>query len=427
MIRRMCLALALVLSVALGTGAMAQTTELVYMNWFTGDADALEAPIIEWFNESRADIQVSKLAVEWGVYMDTLMTMIAAGTPPDIVTFDPGDTATMVTQGVLLPLDPYIERDNFDLSVYRRGFVEESIGFQDGLLYGLPWGTGRYLLFYNETMFDRYGLPYPATGWTSDDFVEYGRRLTVDQDGDGVMDQFGMMRQDIGQWVLSFGANFVDRATGKQSMSDPKFISAVEFVRDLTLQYGVQPTWEEQSALAGGGSATMSGRFGMFGNWDGYVGWYITWGLPEVHDFNVAHFPKVGDEPVTMQQKGNSMTIIKLSKNHDAAWEFLKFYSTDRVQNHWAVIGSYPATDSAANQWEFRHPSGYPHVDLLPSIVPPERVDTLPRDVPGWITAYNNLIWPELDRATLGEVDVRQAIEGMAGAVDQMLAEALAQ
>src|SRR5690606_35348472 len=122
---RMSVWLAALILVLGAAAAGAAKTEIVYMNWYTGDADTLESQIIELFNAEHPDTQVTKLAVEWGVYMDPLFTMIAAGTPPDIVVFDPADTANMIVQGVLQPLDGFVERDGFDLSIFRRGFLEE--------------------------------------------------------------------------------------------------------------------------------------------------------------------------------------------------------------------------------------------------------------------------------------------------------------
>lgn len=48
----------------------------------------------------------------------------------------------------------------------------------DGALYGLPFQINDHILYYNQTIFDRFGAPYPANGITYDEAYELAKKLT---------------------------------------------------------------------------------------------------------------------------------------------------------------------------------------------------------------------------------------------------------
>lgn len=427
--KSLCRALLLSALMALAIGSFAGAQEVVnitYMSWFTGDFEALEQPILDWFNEEHPQIQVEKIAVNWGEYTDQLYTMIAAGMPPDVVALDTWWSHDFFNSGAILPIDTFVERDQFDLNRFRSGFVEEAIGYFDGRLYGLPWAPGTIVMFYNESLFDRNGLPYPTYDWTTDEFIDYGMKITNDQNGDGVNDVFGTDHLAYWNWTASFGGDYVDRATGRQTMTTQEFIDGMQFSQDLTFVYGIQPTAEERAAVSGGSYAPMSGNFGMWYSWDGDVAWFISGGMPELFDFNLTYFPQVPGQPQTQVQKGNSITITRDSTHPEEAWEFIKFYMSDKAQFHLAEQGMYPATISAARQPFYQHPPAYPHIDMLPSAVGPERLAKWAYDVPGFVEAWNTTITPALGSVFNGEQDARVAVEGIADQVNAIIEQAIA-
>ena len=41
-----------------------------------------------------------------------------------------------------------------------------------GVQYAIPPASGPGIYYYNKTVFDRAGVPYPGNDWTYDDFLE---------------------------------------------------------------------------------------------------------------------------------------------------------------------------------------------------------------------------------------------------------------
>ena len=62
----------------------------------------------------------------------------------------------------------------------------------DGRQLGLPRDLNVIALFYNKAMFDKAGIPYPDDTWDWAKLSEVGKQLTLDTNGDGKTDQWGL-------------------------------------------------------------------------------------------------------------------------------------------------------------------------------------------------------------------------------------------
>lgn len=96
--------------------------------------------IVEKFNETHSDIQVEWTPIP-GDFRQMIITQFSAGTAPDIFYVDTFWFEEMARQNMLLPLDLYIKRDNFDIDdfyrlLYRRFLIKgESMVFQRTFLH----------------------------------------------------------------------------------------------------------------------------------------------------------------------------------------------------------------------------------------------------------------------------------------------------
>lgn len=129
-----------------------------------------------------------------------MLNAMRAGTPPDVIYIDLGDTRVLADHGVLLDLSPYLARvgvtvaeyDSTVLSAFARGRA----------LYALPTGYSPLVVAYNKDLFDRAGLAGPGDDWTWDEFLAAAKRLTRDSDGDGATDIWGTTVDDrVAVWL----------------------------------------------------------------------------------------------------------------------------------------------------------------------------------------------------------------------------------
>src|SRR5690606_32257291 len=98
----------------------AQTVTLDYTLW--GHPSVFEAAVVEAVEKANPDIKINIIS-GGGIngYIDKLMTMALTGTPPDVFGLNVQNTERFYSMGVALPLDPYIERDSFDLDAFIPG------------------------------------------------------------------------------------------------------------------------------------------------------------------------------------------------------------------------------------------------------------------------------------------------------------------
>lgn len=209
-------ALALLLALA---PAMAQ--ERVQVVWFIGlgtggapEQRAVQDEVVARFNEANPDIELVINIAENTVARDTLSTLIAAGTGPDIIG-PVGSDGANAFGGNWLDLQPLVDSTGYDLTQW----PESAVNFYrtpEGLI-GLPLATFPSMLYYRPALFDEAGLNYPPANygdsyvmpdgteveWTVDVLREISMLLTVDANGeDATSPDFDP--NSIVQWGFDF-------------------------------------------------------------------------------------------------------------------------------------------------------------------------------------------------------------------------------
>jgi multiple sugar transport system substrate-binding protein len=94
--------------------------------------------------------------------------------------------------------------------------------------------------------FDAAGIPYPSEeGWTWEEFLEAAEALTLDEDGDGVIDQWGfwMWRGRYAQtegWVYQNNGSLLNEDKTRFA-PDENAVEALDFLTDLISVHEVAP------------------------------------------------------------------------------------------------------------------------------------------------------------------------------------------
>ena len=142
------------------------------------------------------------------------------------------------TRDVLLDLTPSSTR-TVRPEPARRRRASRDFTTADGGQYGLPRDLNTVVLYYNKAMFDAAGLPYPDDTWDWAKLVEVGKKLTLDTDGDGTPDQWGLytetadMENAWSSFVWQNGGD-VMAADGKSTVVDsPEAAAGIQFLQDL--------------------------------------------------------------------------------------------------------------------------------------------------------------------------------------------------
>ena len=146
----------------------------------------------------------------------------------------------MYSQGVILDLSSYVQRDGIDL---KKDYGLMGVEIWDGKTYAMPWILSPHAWYYNKTMLAESGAPDPWDDLNGDlswdDMVVIAKAVTKDTNGDGKPDVWGIklgyndLDYQLGGIIYSNGGKTHDYETMQYTLTDPKTIEAVQFVYDL--------------------------------------------------------------------------------------------------------------------------------------------------------------------------------------------------
>jgi multiple sugar transport system substrate-binding protein len=311
---------------ALPASVLAQGGEVTiswFMRWDQARLDTVAAPVIEAFEAEFPNVNVEIENIGSGSeYYTVLQTRIAGQTAPDVFYPATHIAYALGSKGAILPLNDLIARDGIDLAAYDPGILD--LYTIDGQVMCLPIDTAALVVFYNKDMFDAAGLEYPQAGWTWADFLATAQALTVDVDGDGTIDQFGV-DQFRNYWPMMVwsqtGHGLFDdiRHPTEFLGAEQAAIDAIQWVADLTLVEGVMPSDDQRADIS---DLFAAGKAGMniIGHWR-----VPTYTANADFDFAFAPLP-IGDfgEPVN-RADGSCFAISAQTQHPDEAWELVKF------------------------------------------------------------------------------------------------------
>jgi multiple sugar transport system substrate-binding protein len=148
------------------------------MNDSPGWADSVNK-MMKMYMDTHPNVQVKFTPVAWDQLTVVLPPRFAAKEPPDLLLCDA--PWPWVQQGLVIDLNPFIERDKLDLSVIADTATGQIIG--NPTRYGLPFDFTGSVIAFNKTQFDKCGVAYPKPGWTFDQMVEAAVKTTRDKNG----------------------------------------------------------------------------------------------------------------------------------------------------------------------------------------------------------------------------------------------------
>jgi multiple sugar transport system substrate-binding protein len=349
-----------------------------YTRW--GDPAELDSTkeIIGHFMAENPDVIVRVDVVSWQQYWQKLTTAVLTGTAQDVWLVSPAYIEQYAAAGHVMDLMPFVEADpDFDLDDYFTfAFHDFSFAGEGRDLHPVPYGEGGLyaftrdfnfrLLYYNRDHFDAAGVAYPTEEWTWDEYLEAGRKLTIDFDGDGIIDQWGIYGMDYTSLAAAAGGRTFDvenlRGNNAPREGNTIIYDAMQFCYDLIHVHGVSPSPSIQLE----GDAFVTGKASM-----------IIEGVWEIRHFNqarhlwdIASIPLPSKDHKRMANPGGvAHCVYSGTKNPEAAWRLVKFLSGDKSQRELGRSGtSVPVLKSAVFSEDFLAPFDRPPKESYPII-----------------------------------------------------------
>lgn len=347
-------------------GSARQVT-LQYWLW---DANQLPAyqQCANAFMAKNPNIKIEITQQGWGDYWSNVQTGMVAGTAPDVFTNHLAKYPEFASKGQLVDIEPYVKRDNVDLSIYLPGLAD--LWARDGKRYGLPKDWDTIAIVYNKNALDAAGVTLDELNnatWNPDDGGTFGQllaRLTIDENGRNALDpafdktkvkQYGLIVNGAGEaygqtewsWLAyTTGWKHVDSLYGtKYYFDDPRFIKTIQWYADMMAQGKIMPL--ELVTSLGGAAAFNAGKGALHTNGSWMIGEFVN---NATFPFGFARLPK-GPEGRKSMFNGLADSIWVGTKHVEEAWQWVKFLASPECAN---IVGDagvvFPAQQSGVER-----------------------------------------------------------------------------
>ncbi|MDZ4763127.1 MAG: sugar ABC transporter substrate-binding protein [Chloroflexota bacterium] len=320
--------------------------------WDENWATAIGASIDEWIADYCPGASVDLQVQPWGQYWDLLSTNAAGGDLPDVFNMSQDRFFQYASNDALLDLQPYLDADNVDQTVWGSGMIDPYRWGENNDLYAAPVNWDTVAVYYNKDLFDAAGVAYPTADWTWDDFATVSAALTdpaADVYGSAVYSEY---QAGYANWIASTGIPPVVGASRTQcTLDDPASLDALNYLKGL-YDEGYMPS----ISVIGGASADDSFNFWLAGRVAMVSGG--SWKLPaalEQTTFNwdVVQLPL---NPETERSRSMLHAVGYVASNRTEtpalAANLIVFLASDEGQRYFAEAGGVaPANPGLQDEW----------------------------------------------------------------------------
>ncbi|GAB3567314.1 sugar ABC transporter substrate-binding protein [Arthrobacter alkaliphilus] len=334
--------------------------------------------VIDAFTKVHPEIKVKVQAIQaadWKDFFTKILTMVAAGTPPDVV-YVATEGAQLFAEKLAHPLDDYLRRDAADMKEYfadvHPSLVEAFM--YKGSLFQLPIDWNAANIYYNTSALQQAGLERPADNWTQVDFRNTLAAMRKARPQDFTPYYWtNRLFGGVVPWLYANGTSFLkeSKSTGgewlwdtfygqdpsrglrsggyqwlESNADDPLVYESFDYLRGLVKDgLGVRPEEGGGNSLVG---LFASNRIGMTPAGGYWVEGLHTAGMKE-DGFDVQFFPRWRTQRHQFGTAGYA--IMKTAKDKDAAWEWLKFASSlEAMRLVFPTPNTTPARRSMVNE-----------------------------------------------------------------------------
>jgi multiple sugar transport system substrate-binding protein len=343
---------------------------IVFTGWVSSGAEyQFDQEMVNAFNAQHTDVQVVFQPIT-SDYDTKLKTEIAAGNAPDVFYVDSSQVFSYVQNGLLLPLNQFV---NSDSSYNISDFIPETLNafkFNNNI-YAIPKDWSPLALFYNVKMFEQAGISSPPSTWQQ--LYQDAAKLTVKSNGKVVT--YGLALPPDMARILAFvyqgGGQWITPSGKSVATNSSQFITALNYTYQLIQQgYATMPSavgagWDGQAF--GEGLAAMT----IEGNW---MIPYMNQTYPNV-TYSVAPLPAGPAGRATLLFTVG-LAIPYNDKHPQQAWEFIKFFTSVQGQTKWVELGlalptrmslfnlpyyqNNPDAKALMSEFSYAHPWSFP-------------------------------------------------------------------
>lgn len=312
----------------------------------------------------------------------------------------------------LVELGPLIKRDNFPVNDWVP--IMWDAGTYQGKQYAIPFDSNVEILFYRKDLLDAAGLKAP-TKWSE----LYDDAMKTQQRDKSLWGELLMTKRDdqtgINLWTyLEAWGNEIFDQSNKVAFQNDQGYAAADFFKKSADTIAEQGHLGYDSTVLPDNMATGHGVF--FYYWSSVTLSIVKDKKQTVAD-KVGFATALGEKTSPLSMRGVwSMVIPADSKNRDAAWEFVKWFTSYQGQLNYTKGGSgNPCRLSVLNSADFKQTS--PAAQAIAETIPIAKKRPIYKEYGDIITQLD--IWAS--KLTSATTNSKQTIDGLAGALNDIM------
>ena len=312
----------LLVGAVVGSTTFAQQKTPITIWWPQGDNErkALEQAI-EDYKKVAPDVEIKPIWQAGSDDLQKLLVSYAGGDAPDLARMDSVYVPSLGTQGVFADLTKYGAgslKANYFTPVWNANVLNNAV-------YGLPFDCSTLMLMYNPKLLAETKTRVPRT---YDELIAAAKANTRDTNGDGKIDVWGYtvpnsallsgwVQYQYVNWIWRLGGDVLSADGKKAVFNSPAAVKALEMLVAPSKSLKVAPdnAYYEQQFYSGSVAFMDMGPWALNGRQD--KGFSYT-PLPRLD-------PKI---PTTTSLGSYSIGLFSTSKQPDAAYKFLRFFSS---------------------------------------------------------------------------------------------------
>lgn len=312
--------------------------------------------LVERFNQTHPQIELESLYIGQGdQQLPKLLAAAVGNALPDLLWYAPVLTGQLVEWGAVRSLDAEWAQSKTSGAVAQLDPALEASTLLEGHHWSVPFSTNNIGIYYRPSLFKAAGITQLPKTWP--ELRQVAQRLTRDTNGDGQIDQHGLVLPlGKGEWTVFTWLPFMWSAQGEippgspvvktppvntpvntPVVNTPEAVAALVLWRDLlregtAILSGPERGYELDGLIAGKVAMQLSGP----------------WTLAQLEasgvDFGVLPIP-VGQTPATIIG-GENLFLMPPKPGDDpakqqAAWTFAEYVLGEAFQTEWAIGTGY--------------------------------------------------------------------------------------
>jgi|GEM_PF-605562 len=364
--------------------------------------------LINDFKAQNPNITIEFQSIPYNDFFQKLGPSLEAGTGPDVFQIPGPLVREFYERGQLAPVPDSV----YTSADIEKDFVPWTVQLlkQDGKYVGLPTDVQSFMIFYNDDLFKEAGLDPTKDLETYDDFTAAAVKLTK-RDGDQITQAGIDISHNTYQlfWPMISTLSdkgIVDENTLKVTYDNDQGYAAWQWLTDLVTKHKVDsPEFlAKQQPFELGKAAMDAHEFVEAGN--------LKEVAPNIH-FSVHLPPHAPGRPKGTGGTHWAYVVSSKSKNPAAAWQWVKFLTSDAADRKWTAGRSELPSRTALYD--------DPQLKADPIVAQALEIAkvTHPFDDFGWDDVYNiqQAIW---DNIVLKNQDVKTAVHEAAVAEEKL-------